>query len=37
MKRIKITYENKVLIFKSNNKTYQGNKELIKYLGWLEK
>lgn len=34
---IKITYENKVLIYKSGNRTYQGNKELIKYSGWFDK
>jgi hypothetical protein len=34
---IKITYYNINLIFKSNNRTYEGNKELYKYSGWLYK
>ena len=34
---IKITYYNNILIFKSNNRTYEGNKELYKYSRWLYK
>ena len=34
---IKITLNNKVFIEKFNNRTYTGNKKLLKYSGWLDK